>query len=331
MRFHPVLTLVLVLCALLGAPACSQSQNAGQTGEPPVVKTTPRVAPKYDGARAWKDMQHIVGLGPRPAGSPALDQLRLFLEAELRKVKLEPKRETFVSKVPTTAATPEGKLTFTNLYADLVSDQDPKAPIVMVATHMDTKFLPDFVGANDGGSSTAVVLELARALAASSPRPVTYRFIFFDGEEAVRFTWVNPDNTYGSRHHAHEFSKKADFERLKAVVLLDLVGDKDLRLSPDENSTPWLRKLFDKAITKAGYAKHLGAQPQKLSDDHLPFKALSIPVLDLIDFEYGPINSYWHTSEDTLDKCSEKSITAIGHMTLAGLEALNKHLVPKGR
>ncbi|MCP5024516.1 MAG: Zn-dependent exopeptidase M28 [bacterium] len=332
MQFHPIISLVLALSPLIGAPACSQPQGAVQDSDAPKVKTLAKVAPKYDGARAWKDMQHIVGLGPRPAGSPALEQLRLFLESELRKAKLDPKRETFESTVPTTTFTPEGKLTFTNLYADLISDVDPKAPIVMVATHMDTKFLQNFVGANDGGSSTAAVLELARALSASSPRPVTYRFIFFDGEEAVRFTWLDPDNTYGSRHHAHEFSKKADFERLKAVILLDLVGDKDLRLSPDQNSTPWLRKLFDKAIVKAGYGKHLGAQSQKLSDDHLPFKALSIPVLDLIDFEYGPsFNNYWHTAEDTIDKCSEESLNAIGQMTLAGLKALNARLVPGPR
>lgn len=331
MQFHPIPTLVLALFTVFGGPACSQPQSTDQGNDAPKVKTLPKVAPKYDGARAWKDMQHIVGLGPRPAGSATLEQLRQFLESELRKVKLDPRRETFVNKVPATSFTPEGKLKFTNLYADLVSDVDPKAPIVMIATHMDTKFLPDFVGANDGGSSTAAVLELARALSASSPRPVTYRFIFFDGEEAVRFDWVNPDNTYGSRHHAHEFSKKADFERLKAVILLDLVGDKDLRLTSEQNSTPWLRKLFDKAIVKAGYGKHLGAQPQTLSDDHLPFKALSVPVLDLIDFEYGPFNSYWHTSDDTIDKCSEESLNAIGQMTLAGLKALNVRLVPRKR
>ncbi|MBL4771465.1 MAG: M28 family peptidase [Planctomycetes bacterium] len=328
MRFTTT-SILLLLCSALGAPACSQPQSTGQKQEQAPVTTTVPVPATYDGARAWKDMQHIVGLGPRPAGSETLEQLRLFLESELRKINLDPVRQSFENKVPITADTPEGKLAFTNLYADLISDQDPDAPMIMVATHMDTKFIANFVGANDGGSSTAAVLELARGLAASSPRHVTYRFIFFDGEEAVRFDWQDPDNTYGSRHHAHEFSKKRGFEKLKAVVLLDLVGDKDLRLTPELNSTPWLRSLFDKAIIKGGYGKHLGARPQRLSDDHLPFAALSIPVLDLIDFEYGPYNSHWHTSKDTMDKCSEASLTAIGNMTLLGLKALSKRLQPK--
>ena len=330
MRFTPLPLLLLALCFALVPSACTKPQSTGQgeTTGSNQAKVTKPVPPVYDGARAWKDMQHIVGLGPRPAGSETLEQLRLYLESELIKVGLDPVRETFENEVPVTTYTPAGKLTFTNLVVDLPSDQDPKAPIVIVATHIDTKFLPNFVGANDSGSSTAAVLELARALKASSPRPVAYRFLFFDGEESVRPFWQDPDNTYGSRYHAHEFSKKADFERLKAVVLLDLVGDKDLRLSPDENSTLWMRKLFDKAIIEGGYGKHIGARSQRLSDDHLPFKALSIPVIDLIDFEYGPNNDYWHTSEDTMDKCSEASITAIGHMTLLGLKALGKRLVP---
>ncbi len=335
MRFSPIQILILALCCALVPTSCTKSQTTGggQKEAPKVqnkeqAQVKPRVAPTYDGARAWKDMQHIVGLGPRPAGSATLEQLRHFLEAELRKVELDPVRETFESVVPVTADTPTGKLTFTNLSVDLPSDLDPKAPIVIVATHIDTKFLPNFVGANDSGSSTAAVLELARAIKASTGRPLAYRFLFFDGEEAVRPFWQDPDNTYGSRHHAYQFSKKADFERLKAMVLLDLVGDKNLRLSPDENSTPWLRKLFDKAIIQGGYGKHLGARPQRLSDDHLPFRAKGIPVLNLIDFEYGPNNDYWHTSEDTMDKCSEASITAIGHMTLLGLQDLGKRLVP---
>ncbi|MCA9002220.1 MAG: M28 family peptidase, partial [Planctomycetes bacterium] len=292
------LSILLALGCAAAPPACSPSQNteAERQNGGSTKSQAPAVAPVYDGARAWKDLERIVGYGPRPTGSPALEELRLFLEAELKEVGLEPKRETFEAEVPRTSFTPEGKLTFTNLYVDMPAHGNPEAPIVMVASHMDTKFMEDFMGANDAGSSTAAVLELARALQASSPRKVQYRFIFFDGEEAVREFWQDPDNTYGSRHHAHEFSKKRDFERLKAFVLLDMVGDKDLKLSPDQNSTPWLRKLFDKAIEKGGYGKHLGARTQTISDDHIPFRKLNIPVLDLIDFEYGgPQNPYWHT------------------------------------
>ena len=268
----------------------------------------------------------MVGIGARPAGSEGMRRQIEFLTAELKAVGLDPKLEQFENEVPKTTFTPEGKLKFENLYADLEGLQGKDSPMVIVATHMDTKFLHDFVGANDAGSSTAAVLEIARAMSNAGPRPVTYRFLFLDGEEAVREFWEDPDNTYGSRHHAYQMSKHRNFQRLKAFVLLDMVGDKDLQLTTELNSTPWLMKLFEDVAVEADLKKHVKGRPQQVRDDHMPFLELNIPSVDLIDFQYGPNNAYWHTSNDILSNCSQESMGIIGQIALLGLQRLETRL-----
>ena len=317
------LILPLALAAVPLFAQCSRNLPEEQ-GTPDVAKTPTK--PIYDGAQAWKDLETMVGIGARPAGSPGMAKQIEYITGELKKVGLEAKVEKFVSEVPVTTFTPEGKLNFENVYADLEGTQGKDSPMVILATHMDTKFLHDFVGANDAGSSTAVVLELARALAKAAPRPVTYRFLFLDGEEAVREFWEDPDNTYGSRHHAYQLFKTKNSQRLKAFVLLDMVGDKDLQLTHESNSTKWLMELFEEEAKKGGFEKHVGGPAQAIRDDHLPFLEQGVPSVDLIDFVYGPSNSYWHTSNDVMKNCSPESIEISGQIALLGLLRLEKHL-----
>ncbi len=336
-RFSPVRqTLLVGLPLLVGTLACSPATSTPESSESPSasqgaqesrVQAQPAAEPQYDGKRAWKDLETIVGFGPRPAGSPALETLRAYLTQELESVGLKVRREDFIDEVPITPNTPDGKLAFANLYADLPAQGGPEAPMVIVATHIDTKFLPNFVGANDGGSSTAAVLELARGFAATGPRPVAYRFLFLDGEEAIRTFWEDPDNTYGSRHHAKQVAKSGEVERIGAFILLDLVGDKDLQYTTELYSTKWLRELFTTEASKAGYSKHFGGRAQPVKDDHLPWLEMRIPAFDLIDLEYGPMNAYWHTSDDTLENCSEESLTVSGEVARLGLLALAKRLM----
>ncbi|MEZ6004580.1 MAG: M28 family metallopeptidase [Planctomycetota bacterium] len=326
----PLHGLLATLSILLFACACTPAADtpAPDQTPPPVTpekKQTPPLA-AFDGARAWRDLGTMVAPGPRHPESPALAAQRDLLKSELEAIGLKVTLEPFESEVPRTESTPGGKLHFINLYADLPAEK-ADAPLVLLGSHMDTKFLPDFQGVNDGGSSTAALLELARVLAASQPRPVAYRFVFFDGEEAVLEHWAGTDNTYGSRFHAFQMTKRAEFERLKAFILLDMVGDKQLGLTIEENSTPALYRLFREAADQAGLGKHWSRHSQRLSDDHLPFLALGIPSIDLIDFEYGPDNEYWHSPEDTLEHCSQESLQAIGDIVRAGLVALEKKLV----
>ncbi len=300
---------------LLGCVAGCTSGAAAPSGEP------------FDEARAWRQLQAIVAFGERPSGTPKNRALRDYLVAELRAAGLSPVVEPF------RAATPVGELEFANVFADLPPTGGPadEAPLVVLATHFDTKRLPfRFVGANDGGSGTAVLLELARALAASQrTRAHAYRLLFLDGEEAVQQWWEDPDNTYGSRHHVAELRRTGQLRRVQACVLLDMVGDADLRLTADRSSTPALLELFFVAARDIGLGRHVGGVSKEVLDDHLPFLAADVPSVDLIDLEFGPGNELWHTAADTLENCSQASLGATGRIVLAGLPRLERWLAER--
>jgi len=284
-------------------------------------------ATPFDGARAWRDLEAQVALGPRPSGSEAIEGTRKYIEAQLVEAGLAPVREPFVER------SPAGEIEFCNVYADLAGRSDGGAPpILILLSHFDTKRLgPSFVGANDGGSSTAVLLELARVLARQGPRAMTIRFLFVDGEEAVGAVWEDPDNRYGSRHHAARIHADADLaERVKACVVIDMVGDKDLDLVLDRNSSKRLLDVFFDTAKAHKLPIGLGRKVDNISDDHLSFRTYNVEAADLIDLTYGPGNSYWHTDEDTLDKCSVESLQAIGDLVLLALPAVEARYVPGG-
>jgi glutaminyl-peptide cyclotransferase len=226
------------------------------------------------------------------------------------------------------AETPLGPIEMANVYADLRAT-DAQAELVILASHFDTKlaterFAKPFVGANDGGSSTAVLLELARTLARAGPRALTYRFLFLDGEESVRWEWAGTDTTYGSRQHAQALAKSGADRKVRALILLDMVGDKELQILRDTNSDARLQRIFFTAAREQGLGKHVDGRAEEISDDHLPFMRVGIPCLDLIDLDFGPNNSYWHTPEDTLERCSKASLSAAGRIVLGGLPGLEK-------
>lgn len=299
-----------LLALLLGVPGCNAN----------VPTATEPVA--FDSARAWADLETVVALGPRPPASEALERTRVYIEEQLARVGLQPVREPF------TAQTPLGAIEMQNVYFDLAATEGgDEPPIVILCAHIDTKVFDfEFVGANDGGSGTAVLMELARSIAGRESRPVEYRFLFVDGEEALRTHWAGIDNTYGSRWHAERLLQDPRYERFKAVVLIDMVGDKDLQLIDDMNSDPEIKGLFFDAARANGLGKHVGGRREPVKDDHLSFMRIEIPSIDLIDLEYGPENSFWHSPEDTLDKCSRESLDAIGRIVLHGLAALEQKL-----
>jgi len=276
--------------------------------------------PPFDPDRAWSDLETVVGFGPRPAGSAALDELREWLVAQLSEAGLEPVREEFE------ADTPLGPIEMENVYADLpgrAGARGNEPPLVILCSHIDTKRLDfPFVGANDAGSSTAVLLELARALAATAPHPLAYRFLFVDGEEALRERWEGRDNTYGSRHHAARLAADGRAEGVAAAIVIDMVGDRDLRLTRDTNSDPRLLDAFEEAAHEARLGHHVWAPRQAVKDDHLSFMRVGIPSANLIDLEFGPDNDWWHSPEDSLENCSRESLAAIGRIVLGGLERL---------
>jgi len=283
------------------------------------------LAAAFEPARAWTLLERMVALGPRPAGTAKGKEQRELIAAELASYGLTPVRQAFEAR------TPIGVLAMENIYADVEGRPRNGAPppIVVLCSHFDTKRMDfAFVGANDGGSSTAVLLELARVLSKEHGEvtwehgEVTWRLLFLDGEEAIRPQWVDPDNCYGSRHHVAELRRTGGDERVKACILLDLVGDRDLSLMTDLNSNRELMGLVFGAARAHGYAAAVDGASEAISDDHLPFIAAGSPSLDLIDLDYGPHNKYWHSPEDTLEHCSVASLEATGRIVLHALPSV---------
>ena len=320
-RARPRRRLSLLPLALALAACGTAAGTATCGGEAPAAQGSER---SFDAQRAWALLAEQVALGPRPAGSEAAEATRALIERELRAAGLEPVREPF------TATTPAGEVAMCNVWAEVPAREGAaRAPVVELGSHFDTKRLPDFVGANDGASSTAVLLELARALAAHPSESVTYRVVFFDGEEAVREYWADPDNRYGSRHRVARLKASGELARVKAFVLLDLVGDRDLVLTRDEYSGRELQDLFAKAARSIGLGAHMAGARMPVKDDHQSYLEAGVESLDLIDFDYGPDNAWWHSAEDTLDKCAPESLDVVGRIVLAALPALERWVLAR--
>jgi Zn-dependent M28 family amino/carboxypeptidase len=261
-------------------------------------------APAFDGRAALRHVERLVAIGPRPAGSPAAVRARRYIVAELEKVGARVRVDAFE------ADTPHGRLGMANVIGILPGR---RPDIVLVGGHYDTKWFADirFVGANDGGSSTGLLLELARVLAAR-PRELTYWVVFFDGEEA-RVTWSERDSLYGSRRLADRMAQEGTLPR--AVLVADMVGDRDLAIRREASSTPWLTDLVWQAAARLGHGAHFRPESLAVEDDHTPFLRRGVPAALLIDFDYPP----WHTADDTLDKVSARSLEIVGEVLLAAL------------
>jgi Zn-dependent M28 family amino/carboxypeptidase len=271
--------------------------------------------PAFDGGRAYEDLKRLVAFGPRPAGSPALADARHWIIAQLKQTGAQVEEDSF------TAATPIGSVPMTNLIAKFPGQQ---SKVVMVTGHYDTKREERFrfVGANDGASSAALLLELARALAGRK-HAFTYWLVFFDGEEAVR-EWTDTDSVYGSQHLVQKLSSEGELSRIQAMILVDMIGDADLDIHRESNSTPWLSDLVFAAAHRLGYGKYFLNSREAIQDDHIPFVNAGVAAVDLIDFNYGPNNAYWHTAQDTPEHCSPISLTIVGRVVLETLAAIEK-------
>ncbi len=291
----------LVLVVALAALALAGGHAEAPAADPP----------KVDGAAALRHVARLVALGPRPAGSPASERARAYIVAELRRLGVQGQVRPFK------ASTPEGPVAMANIVATLPG---PRADTIMLAGHYDTKVFREFtfVGANDGGSSAALLLELARVLAAR-PRRFTYSLVWFDGEEA-RVSWSDRDSLYGSRRHAAELQRAKKLPG--AMVLVDMIGDRDLAIRREAYSVPWLTDIIWASAARAGHGRHFLADTMPVEDDHVPFLRLGVPAALLIDFDYPP----WHTADDTVDKVSAASLAVVGDVLVEALPAIELYL-----
>ena len=289
--------LALVTCLVAGLT----SLGAPQT----------RPTSSFNGAAALRHVERLVAIGPRPAGSAAGVRARQYVVDELRSAGIATRVEPF------DADTPHGRLPMANVVAVLPGRRQD---VILIGGHYDTKWFREFafVGANDGGSSTALLIELARRLR-ERPREYTYWIVWFDGEEA-REAWTVADSLYGSRRMAIELGKSRRLPR--AVIVADMIGDRDLGIRREALSTRWLTDVIWSSAARLGHNAHFLADTLAVEDDHAPFMRLGVPATLLIDFDYPP----WHTAGDTVDKVSARSLEIVGNVLLDALPAIEDAL-----
>ena len=295
--------------------ACNGSAAGDPPGMPPAAAAqAARPHPAFDSARAWNDLERQVAIGPRPSGSEGLRKTRDYIVAELKAAGVATTQQPFVAR------TPLGEVSMANVVGTIPGRRPER---IAIASHFDTKLFRDirFVGASDGASSTAAVLELARVLK-QRQNEFTIELLFFDGEEAVVEWSQNDDNTYGSRHYVQEAQKAGTLGGLRALILLDMIGDSNLVIRRDANSTPWLVDIVWNAAARLGHRSIFSNELTSIDDDHVPFLRAGVPAVDVIDLDYPA----WHTAADTIDKVSAKSLQIVGDVILAALPDLEQRL-----
>lgn len=329
---------VLAMCALVGqacdrerdpVPVTAQTPPAQASGAAdnalPTLTLPPDSgrAPAFDGDRAMQYVKEIVKFGPRPLGSAAHKKVEDYIRGHLKADEVED--DVF------TAETNVGKFPVHSIIAKFPGTKDG---IIIVASHYDTNYPlrnTAYVGANDGGSSSGLLLELANQLrtqSAGKPRNgYSVWLVWDDAEEAMKpDTEVDfmTDSLYGITHLAEKWQADGTLKKVKAFLLADMIGDADLNIDRDLNSTPWLESVVYEAATRMGYQSHFYGRMNQVSDDHLPFMKRGVACADLIDFMYGYNNVFWHTPQDTVDKLSPKSLTIVGGVVLETIRILDK-------
>jgi glutaminyl-peptide cyclotransferase len=297
--------------------APTRDSRVAPSGEAALAPTSEsQVAPKpvFDSNRAWEHLRKQVSFGPRPSGTPAIVDTRRYIVEQLKAAGVESREQMFIGM------TPLGEVSMSNVIATIPGKRSER---IVLASHFDTKLYREFrfVGANDGASSTAALLELGRVLK-QRPNEYTIELLFLDGEEARMPEWRGNDNTYGSRHYVQAAQKDKSIATLKALVLLDMIGDRDLRVRRDANSTPWLVDIVWAAAAKLGHSATFSNELTTIEDDHVPFLRAGVPAVDIIDLD----NPTWHTPQDTIEFVSARSLQTVGDVVIAALPDIEKRL-----
>src|SRR5882724_5958536 len=318
--FRIAIMACLVSIALTGCKA--SGHDSPSTTQPPLTSTAASAPPQaadeaplpeksggFDGKRAFAHVAKQVSFGPHPSGSPAIAQVQDYLLSELKSYGCNVETDAFG------ADTPVGRLPMENI---LVKIPGEKPGVILLGTHYDTKRLDNFVGADDGGSSTAVMLELARLLCPQHGKYAVW-IAFFDGEEAMK-QWSETDSRYGSHQMAARLSISGDIKKIRAFLLADIVGGRKAQFLRESSSTPALIDLVWNTADKLGYSAIFRNDTTSAEDDHDSFLKRGIPAVDVIgDFTN---NGYWHTPQDSLDKISAKNLAIVGHVFLESVKQL---------
>jgi Zn-dependent M28 family amino/carboxypeptidase len=311
------LLLASVACARTAPPSTVEAKPSPASVPTGTVPSASETAPVFNASRAMQYVKEIVAFGPRPLGSEGHKKVENYILAHLKGDEVE--RDDF----EITAS--EGRFPVHNIIAKYSGTRDG---IVVIASHYDTNWplrKINYVGANDGGSSSGLLLEIANQLRGNKRNGYSVWLLWDDGEESMRLPWYDPESLYGVRHLAQKWQDDGILKQVKAFLLEDMIGDADLNIDRDAHSTPWLEDLIQQAATRVGYQSHFFAREISMSgDDYFPFLERGVPSVDLIDFDYGYNNVFWHTTQDTLDKLSPRSLAIVGTVTLESVRLLGQ-------
>lgn len=315
------LLFVFAACAQKSGESAQKPAPPGASGPSGVsadVEALPdsAPAPSFNSARAMQYTKDIAGFGPRPIGSANHKKVEDYVLAHLRGDTVED--DAF--SVDTT----EGKFPVRNIIAKFPGKKDG---IIVIASHYDTNYpLRDtsYVGANDGASSSALLLEIANQLRGKNRDGYSVWLLWDDGEESMKMPWSDPESLYGVRHLVQKWQDDGTLKRIKAFLLADMIGDADLNVEHELSSTAWLEEMIYQSATRLGYQSHFFARQTSVQDDHIPFLQRGVPSADLIDFDYGYNNVFHHTTQDTIDKLSPKSLEIVGSVILETVRMLDQ-------
>jgi glutaminyl-peptide cyclotransferase len=310
----------LVCAAGCGGNSREATVSADAAASPATLSAQDQAPPAshtggFDGQRAYDYTAKLVSFGPRPSGSDAIKQTQNYIYSQLHDDGCQIDEDSF------DAQTPIGVVPMKNIIAKVPGT---KNGIILLLTHYDTvRTVPNFVGAEDGGSSTGLMLEMAGLLCRRKPQ-LSIWMAFLDGEEAMVDWNTNNDHTYGSRELVARLELSDDLKDVKAVILADMIGQKGLTMKKESSSTPWLVDLIWSTAASLGYQNVFVSQTTSVSDDHDPFLEKKVPAVDLIDLDDYIAEGYWHTPQDTMDKISAKNLAIVGHVMLASVGVLEK-------
>ena len=269
---------------------------------------------RFNGAKAYEYAKSFAAIGPRWPTGPGHVKAEAFIRNQFKHDQLE--EDTF------TANTPIGPVALHNF---IVRFPGKKDGIIVLGTHYETNYPLrniNFVGANDGAATTGLLMAIADQLRGKKLDGHSVWLVFFDGEEAIQ-KWSASDSTYGSRHLAAKWGGDGTLSKIKAFMLADMIGDKDLDIQRESNSTSWLVDLVRQAAKKFGDERNFFQTDEPVEDDHLPFVKRGVPSIDVIDLDYDPNNSYHHTPQDTMDKVSARSLSIDGDVFMETIRLIN--------
>jgi hypothetical protein len=329
---------VLIFSFAVTLVSCDHDKEAGEVRAQNSAATVPDASlskatlppdngplPAINGERAMQYVKEIVAYGPRPIGSANHKKVEDYILAHLKGDDVE--QDSFP------ADTPEGKLPVRNIIAKF---SGTKNGIIVIASHYDTNYplrKTSYVGANDGGSSSALLLEFANQLRGKKRDGYSVWLVWDDAEEAIKPDGsgglpaempFSDDSLYGISHLVEKWQADGSIKKIKAFLLADMIGDADLNIERDSNSTPWLEDVVFEAATRFGYQSHFFARTMGVDDDHIPFLKRGVPSADFIDFNYGYNDVFWHTTQDTVDKLSPRSLEIVGGTMLETVRILDK-------